>query len=225
MVSNKKKRKYTTLFRSNKPKEEVHARVNKEDINVLDYYELIGKMLRTMTEKYGPVVFNLAEDLGQYAFELLLKAKKDYNPNKGTFVTLAYLRLFTMMDRYIQRHLLTTRYEVLCGAGGHMSQPKGEDEKSPEVEGGIIDFEKIHNKFMGSDMEPYYLALIDDWGYDRCMKELGCTREEALPMLQRVADDIIEMGRIWAGYHPYVGVTVKTEVRGRKHDSRKRAVQ
>jgi len=78
---------------------EVHERIPKDQVNVLDYKPLINKVLQSLAKTYGQYVYDYDEELKQDGIIALLKAKEDYDPTRGTYVTLAWLRIRTFMHR------------------------------------------------------------------------------------------------------------------------------
>ena len=83
------------------PHKERNERIPIEDVDLLGYDRLLNKILFALGKKYGQWVFDLKEELLQEGIIGLIKAHKAYDPERGTFVTIAYLKVHTEMVRFI----------------------------------------------------------------------------------------------------------------------------
>lgn len=77
------------------PKKEKHPRIPVEDVDVTQYYALVNKMIRGYARSYGQIITDNYEEFFSAGIVGLLKAKRDYDPTRGTFVTIAYRKVFT----------------------------------------------------------------------------------------------------------------------------------
>ena len=192
--------------RGNVPVEEKHARIPKEDVDVLQYDKLIGKVLVTLTHKYGSRVFSLQEDLVSLGYETLLLAKKKYDPSRGTFVTLAYLRLYTYLDRFLSREF-RRQSQVVYSLDTHSSVKNANTGSvfsvpfQVFVDGGLFDMEVFFGWYIGTEKEKPFLALVDGWDERKVVRETGYSYQDFLPQMQEVLDEIMEWCRIWSGGH------------------------
>ena len=89
-----------------KPKwKERHERIPKEDVDILDYHPLIMKELHKLAGDYGKFVWQYEHELVQEGYIGLMNAWEKYDPERGTFVTIAYLRVQTKMGRELVKHI------------------------------------------------------------------------------------------------------------------------
>lgn len=89
-----------------KPKykhKERHERIPKDEVDILQYEPLIWKIICTFAGKLGNWVYDYKEELKQIGYIALMSAHKDYNPERGTFVTLGYLRVHTHITRFLRK--------------------------------------------------------------------------------------------------------------------------
>ncbi len=84
-------------------RKESHKRLAKKDININEYKALITKVINGLALKRGPWVYSHKESLEQEAVFGLIKAYKSYDPTRGTFVTIAYLKIHTEMVRFLNK--------------------------------------------------------------------------------------------------------------------------
>ena len=84
---------------------ERNPRLAKEEINILDYHSLIMKEIHSLANKYGKFVWKFQSDIVQEGYIGLIEAFNKYDPKRGTFVTLAYLRVKTRCSRELYRHI------------------------------------------------------------------------------------------------------------------------
>ena len=111
---------YGTQKRDNKPKrkfKERHKRLPKDQINILDYKNLLIKIINKLAKDYGLFVYDYEEDLLQTGYVALIAAWEKYDKTRGTFVTIAWLRAHTYMQRqlfkYIKEYVATVNLEDL----------------------------------------------------------------------------------------------------------------
>jgi len=86
---------------------ERHNRIPKKDIDILGYNRLIMKVMSQLAKKHGRWVYDYREELEQEGIIGLIKAYHTYDPNRGTYVTIAYLKIHTEMTRCINRRART----------------------------------------------------------------------------------------------------------------------
>ena len=82
---------------------ERNKRIPKDEVDLLGYDKLMKKVLYQLGKKHGQWVFDLKEELLQEGIIGLIKAHKAYDPDRGTFVTIAYLKIHTEMTRLINK--------------------------------------------------------------------------------------------------------------------------
>jgi len=84
-----------------KKRKERNPRPLKEDIDLLGYDALINKVMVKLVKKHGKWVYRYQGELRQEGSIGLIKAHKVYDRTKGTFVTIAYLKVYTQMSRFL----------------------------------------------------------------------------------------------------------------------------
>lgn len=84
-------------------RKERNPRLPKDEIDILDYKGLLIKVLNVLARKHGKNVFLYEEDLIQEGYIGLIKALEAYDPTRGTYVTIAYLKVYTEMTRFLLR--------------------------------------------------------------------------------------------------------------------------
>ena len=82
---------------------ERNKRVEKEDVNILDYEALIWKIITKSAMTHGNWVYDHKESLKQVGYMALMSALKSYDPTKGTFITIAWLRVTTHIGRVVRK--------------------------------------------------------------------------------------------------------------------------
>ena len=87
----------------NRIRKERHKRIRKEDIDLLGYERLTMKVLVQIAKTHGQWVFDYRESLEQESMIGLIKAWHAYDPTRGTFVTIAYLKIHNEMTRFINK--------------------------------------------------------------------------------------------------------------------------
>lgn len=195
-----------SLRRGKTPQEEKHDRIPKEDIDVTQYNQLTGKVLMTLTKKHGRKVFGMRDDLISLSYEILLMAKKVYDPSRGTFVTLAYLRLYTLLDRYIFRELKRQSREFLSLDKTKANHDSGYDPSTTEnfkesIEGASFDMDIFFERYLGTDQEKAFRAVVEGWTDMQVIRNTGYSYEDFLPQMQEVLDEMMEWCTILSGGH------------------------
>lgn len=89
----------------NKKWKERHPRLPKDQINILDYHGLLIKIVNKLAKDYGLFVYEYEEDLIQVGYIALIAAWEKYDPTRGTYVTIAWLRAHTYMQRALFKHI------------------------------------------------------------------------------------------------------------------------
>lgn len=87
-----------------KPKDPKKYPLTNEEINVSDYHNLVLKVYCHMISKFGRWLQRYKKDLIQVGYIGLLKAKEKYEPGRGSFLGLAYLRIMSQMQSDIAKY-------------------------------------------------------------------------------------------------------------------------
>ncbi len=166
---------------------ERNTRPPKDSINILEYDRLLHKMIYKMSKTYGKWVFDYKEELMQEGYIGLIKAHKVYDPTRGTFVTIAYLRVHTEMCHYLNHK-----------AKGFVRMNNLEDVqgKSSPLGGGSFTWEDL---FAGNEVD--YLAVA----------RLSIDKEDIVS--QKLFEGLI-MGVRKGSLHKFCGVP-RDEIQGR----------
>lgn len=82
---------------------ERNKREAKEDIDILDYEPLIWKIITKAAMTQGNWVYDYKDDLKQVGYLALMSAFNSYDPAKGTFITIAWLRITTHVGRFLRK--------------------------------------------------------------------------------------------------------------------------
>ena len=85
---------------------ERNKRIDKGEINILDYEALVWKIICKEAAGKGNWVYDYKEELKQLGFMALMSAHKSYDPTKGTFVTIAWLRVSTHVGRFLRKQAI-----------------------------------------------------------------------------------------------------------------------
>lgn len=91
---------------ASKPKlrhKERNKRLDKDDVDILDYEPLVWKIITKFAATKGNWVYDYKEELKQIGYMALISAHKSYDPTKGTFVTIAWLRIQTHVGRFLRK--------------------------------------------------------------------------------------------------------------------------
>ena len=184
---------------STKPKKkrkERNARLPKEEIDILEYEPLIGKILHKLAKKHGPWVYRYKEELHQEGFVGLIQAYNRYDPTRGTYVTIAYLRVWSAMQKVVnkeaKRYVKTEHLEEMRTSG-----------KSSAVGGPSVNWQDLipsHEVNYGAVLR---LAVPDEKDRELMNHVIGGTLKKDLPKavgltvratkesLKRVREDIL----------------------------------
>jgi len=181
----------------NKPKKEVHKRIPVDDVDVTQYYPLINKWVRSYERSYGRIITDNYEDFTSAGLIGILKAKKVYDPTRGTFVTIAFRKVFTEIAKLYKKLENQERFQD--------HQVYDEDSDVPErkiydVAGSVVDYEII-GQLMSKRNRIFYTGLclglnrgkicamcdIPFSEYEEVKMEV---REEALEILSIINGDV-----------------------------------
>jgi hypothetical protein len=99
--------------RMSKPKDkkplkhkERNKRVGKEEVDILEYEALVWKIICKEAAGKGNWVYDYKEELKQLGFMALMSAHNSYDPTKGTFITIAWLRVSTHIGRFLRKQAI-----------------------------------------------------------------------------------------------------------------------
>ena len=180
----------------NNSKKEMHPRLAKEDIDLLGYDKLIMKILVNMANARGQWVYDHKESLQHEAMIGILKAYDVYDPTRGTFVTIAYLKIHTEMTRFLNKK-----------SRAFVCMNYLEDLKFGFVQGGTakmtwqdlfpsnnIDYIEVARLSIKEDDEigwEIFRCLCDGVPWSSVHKRVGLTREETKERKELLKEDMI----------------------------------
>lgn len=174
-------------MRFNRPIPEVHERIKKEEVDPTKYQPLVNKIIGSFAKCYGSIVTDNKDDFNSVSYIGLMRAKKTYDPDRGTFVTHAYRCITSEVIKLLKE--LSTEYATRV------------DNDDPEtgtfadrLPGCIIDYERIGSMLNGTNRKLFWcifhgcnyhktIAMCDlkgKEGYTRAVKEL---REEIIEII------------------------------------------
>jgi RNA polymerase sigma factor (sigma-70 family) len=88
---------------------ERNKREPKENVDILMYEPLIWKVITKYAVAKGNWVYDYKEELKQIGYLALISAFQSYDPERGTFVTIAWLRIDTHISRYLRKQAIHFR--------------------------------------------------------------------------------------------------------------------
>lgn len=182
---------------SHTPKTEVHQRIAVEDVDVTQYYPLINKWVRSYERSYGQVITDNYDDFVSVGLIGILKAKKAYDPSRGTFVTIAFHKVFTEIQTLYKKLMTQERFR-----DQHTIDEDSEDlaqKKVHELPGAVVDYDTIGN-FMSGRNKMFYAGLCKglhrakicamcDIPYSEFDEVKQEVKEEALEILSIITGD------------------------------------
>lgn len=182
------------------PKEEQHDRIPKEDVHVEEYEELIAKVYHRMVNKYGEWVTYHKESLFQQGYMGLCKAKQSYDPSRGTFVTLGYLKIHTEMTRYLTKKWNKQKREVYLEEALEERGDAVNNYAWEDYQGGYsIDYDKLANHFKYWRDRYAVMAVCEKWNKRKKVKYMKEPIDKAEARCDRVLQDMITLVTIWYG--------------------------
>ena len=149
------------MLLNNQPKEEVHKRIPKDEVDVTQYEPLIHKIIKDFARTYGDLITDNYEDYVSVGYIALMKAKKAYDPDRGTFVTIAFRKVLSAV------HALYLKYKKQQSVSDlrklKVSDKEGEsaedsDSFTENVSGSNIDYGVV-GSMLSEECQRLYLAL------------------------------------------------------------------
>jgi len=194
------------MFNSS-PREEVHKRIAKSEVDIDQYQPLVNKIVNSYVKCYGDIAFDNRDDLLQEGYIGLIKAKKTYDPERGTFVTHGYRcatseinkKFKKLVDEYKRSDLSIDRETDGTGASSdHTSDAKSNVLSHP---GTIINYESIgrmlnheHRKLywcLYNGLNTYKTCAMCDIPYKDYSKHLANLREEIVEILKALSGETL----------------------------------
>lgn len=150
------------------PKREKHKRLSPDEIDVTKYYRLVDKVLNRFQRKFGNVIMQNRDDLFAHGLIGLMKAKDAYDPSKGTYVTLAYLRVHSNIWEPLMKILKYRENNISLEDTKFPNMDICDTNWEEQVEGVNLDYEWIGSMLNSKLKRLVYFSLL--YGYN--MKEI-----------------------------------------------------
>jgi len=195
----------------NVPKKEKHKRIPKEDVNLLDYTALLKGVFNKFVIAYGPLVAIWEEDLMQEGQIGLMKALDKYDPKKGTFVTIAWLKVHTAMTRKLNCKggiLQVLKHEISfedmgnknwSRSGGSASGGMAEVSWEETFEGTPVNYDALVWHFTDPKDRKAAYCIFKYLSKKNRIKILGEPIEEADVRCERVFSEMLTLLNLWYG--------------------------
>lgn len=186
---------------NNKPIKERHKRISKDEVRVRDYGPLVHKFIRGYIRTYGAIVSDHYDEFYAVGLEGIMKAKKVYDPERGTFVTIAYRKVFTEVHKLYkqlvtdhQRKDLSTEEQI--EQSGMHQRTLGDALGS--AMGSSINYEALGRVLNVEDRQLYECLLQGMFINDTC-KKCGISRRRYHERVAQLKETIVEHFRILNG--------------------------
>jgi len=172
-----------------------------EDIIIEDYHNLVLKVYCHMIAKFGTWLQRYKQDLIQSGYCGLIKAKEKYEPGRGSFLGLAWLRIQSAMQSDIAKYAKFETYTMpiedlkLYANAADSEQLDWQDLIPSEM----VDYESVLRMITDPDDQKLLEGIIEMYPYWKLRKILGETKEEHDARVARLKDELREILRI---FHP-----------------------
>lgn len=149
------------MLLNNKPQEEVHKRIPEDEVDVTEYEPLIHKVVKDFARTYGDLITDNYEDYVSAGYIALIKAKKAYDPERGTFVTIAFLKVLSAVQalylKYKEQQSVSDLRKL------KVNDKEGEsvedsDSFTESVSGSTVDY-RVVGSLLSKENQRLYLAL------------------------------------------------------------------
>jgi len=168
---------------------ERNERVDKESIDILKYEPLIWKVVTSFAKRLGNWVYDFKEDLKQIGFLALMSAFKDYDNERGTYVTLAFLRVQTFIGRYLRKQAVSHSH---CGHLEDLLDSRKAIAWQDLFPSNDIDLNVIARLAVRDAKDWQVLeALVDDEPYKTFPARVGLTRKDATARIKELRENLI----------------------------------
>ncbi len=182
--------KQQKIYRKRKERNE---RPFKKDIDLLAYDPLMNKVLNKLAKRHGIWVYFYREELIQEGYTGLMQAYNVYDRERGTFVTIAYLRVWSAMQKFINKearmYVKTENLEAMKGAAEGKDVLWQDMIPSSEIDyGAVLRLAVIKPK----DRELMNHVIGGTLRKD-IPKKVGLSIRATKESIERLRDDIIEV--------------------------------
>lgn len=187
------------MLLDNKPQEEVHKRIPEDEVDVTEYEPLIHKVVKDFARTYGDLITENYEDYVSAGYIALIKAKKAYDTERGTFVTIAFLKVLSAVQALYLKYKKQQSVSDLRKL--KVNDKEGEsvedsDSFTESVSGSTVDY-RVVGSLLSKENQRLYLALCQgkrkgiicrhldiEWhDYDNRVRELKDEIHEVMTIL------------------------------------------
>jgi hypothetical protein len=165
------------------------------DIDIMDYENLVNKVFNSRVKKFGGWVHLYREEMVQEGFIGLMKAKEKYQPGRGSFLGLAWLRISKAMNtelaKFAKYNMNTKPIDSLNG----YARVDGNSSLNWEdlVAGDIIDYEVIIGFVSEEDDKKLLHGIIEMYPYWKLRAILGESKAVHEMHVEKLKVELLEL--------------------------------
>ena len=189
------------MLLNNKPQEEVHKRIPEDEVDVTQYEPLIHKVVKDFARTYGDLITDNYEDYVSVGYIALMKAKKAYDPERGTFVTIAFLKVSSAVQALYLKYKKQQSVSDLRKL--KVSDKEGDsvedsDSFTESVSGSTIDYGVV-GSLLSKENQRLYLALCKGKRKGMICRHLDIKWHDYDNRIRELKDEIHEVMTILYG--------------------------
>lgn len=181
------------------PKKEVHKRIPVDGVDVTKYYPLVNKWVRSYERSYGQIITDNYEDFVSAGLIGILKAKEVYDPSRGTFVTIAFHKVFTEISNLYKK--LLKQEELADNYSDSESDDSNSSSKTKrmyEVSGTYVDYGLIARLMTGRNLE-FFKGLCLGYNRSRICAICDISYKDYDKVKQEVKEEVLEVFQLING--------------------------
>lgn len=189
------------MLLNNKPQEEVHKRVPKDEVDVTEYEPLIHKVVKDFARTYGDLITDNYEDYVSVGYIALVKAKKAYDPDRGTFVTIAFLKVLSAVQALYLKYKKQQSVSDLRKLEVHDKEGESVEDSDSFIEnasGSTIDY-RVVGSLLSKENQRLYLALCQGKRKGTICRHLDIKWHDYDNRVRELKDEIHEVMTILYG--------------------------
>ena len=189
------------MLLNNKPQEEVHKRTPKDEVDVTEYEPLIHKVVKDFARTYGDLITDNYEDYVSVGYIALIKAKKEYDPDRGTFVTIAFLKVLSAVQALYLKYKKQQSVSDLRKLKVHDKEGESVEDSDSFTEnasGSSIDY-KVVGSLLSKENQRLYLALCQGKEKGMICRHLDIKWHDYDNRVRELKDEIHEVMTILYG--------------------------
>ena len=189
------------MLLDNKPQEEVHKRIPEDEVDVTEYEPLIHKVVKDFARTYGDLITDNYEDYVSAGYIALIKAKKAYDPERGTFVTIAFLKVLSAVQALYLKYKKQQSVSDLRKLKVNDKEGEGVEDSDSFTEnasGSTIDY-KVVGSLLSKENQRLYLALCQGKRKGMICRHLDIKWNDYDNKVRELKDEIHEVMTILYG--------------------------